>query len=87
MGRARGILTQDQNDTHQVPTIEKRVRKIVIGRFGRSGTHKNHKTAELPSAFLVSSTPSSMATGRSATEPTPMMIKITKSGPVLFALT
>ena len=69
------------------PLSIKRVHKIVIGRFGRIGTHKNHKTAELPSAFLVSSTPSSMATGRSATEPTPMMIKITKSGPVLFALT
>lgn len=74
--------------THsKFPLSKRRVRKLVIGGFGRRGTHKNHKRAELPSAFLVSSTPSSMATGRSVTEPTPMMIKIAKSGPVLFALT
>lgn len=53
----------------------------------KEGAHKSHNIAELPSGFLVSSTPSSTATGRSVIEPTPMMPKRVKSTPVLCGFT
>ena len=51
------------------------------------GAHKNHNTAELPSGFLVSSTPSSIATGKRVIEHTPIMIKMAKSAASLCGLT
>jgi hypothetical protein len=53
----------------------------------KEGAHKSHNIAELPSGFLVSSTPSSTATGRSVIEPTPIMPKWAKSTPVLCGFT
>jgi|SRR6266571_3105311 len=91
-GKRDVILTQDEGDRQQIPTFENKMKKkgakiLVFVRFHRRGTHKNHKTAELPSEFLVSSTPSSIATGRSDMEQIPMRAKMTKSVPPLFALT
>jgi len=56
--------------------------KIMHNRFA-----KNHNKAELPSEFLVSSTPSSIATGKRDIEHTPMTTKMTKSAAVLCGLT
>jgi hypothetical protein len=49
--------------------------------------HKNHNTAELPSGFLVISTPSSIATGKRVIEHTPMTIKMAKSAATLCGFT
>lgn len=43
--------------------------------------------AELPSAFRVSSTPSSRPTGSIVTEPVPMMTMMAKRPPVLSGFT
>jgi hypothetical protein len=53
----------------------------------KRSAHKNHNTAELPSEFLVSSTPSSIATGKRVIEHTPMTIKMAKSAASLCGLT
>lgn len=53
----------------------------------KQSAHKNHNTAELPSEFLVSSTPSSTATGKRIIEHTPITTKMAKSAASLCGLT
>ena len=56
--------------------------RLVLGgsvQGGKRSAYKNHNKAELPSGFLVSSTPSSMPTGKRVIEHAPMTPKITKS--------
>jgi hypothetical protein len=72
--------------------LGERKRKDQLGgklkrRGGRESTYKNHNRAELPSGFLVNSTPSSIPTGKSMIEPIPIMTKIAKRPPVLCGLT
>lgn len=50
-------------------------------------THENQRIAELPSAFLVSSHPSSRATGNIVTPVTPSKTMITNRPAVSFGLT
>jgi hypothetical protein len=47
----------------------------------------HHRMAELPSAFRVSSTPSSRPTGSIVTEQVPMMTIMAKRPPVLLGFT
>ena len=59
----------------------------VSGRKGKDRTYENHKIAALPSAFLVSSTASSKATGSNVKLVAPIKAEIANSPPVLLGLT
>jgi hypothetical protein len=54
---------------------------------GKRAPYKNHNTKELPSGFLVSSTPSLIPTGITVIEHSPMTTKMTKSAAVLCDFT
>jgi hypothetical protein len=60
--------------------LKEECKKRSVGRqtekVGAGETYKNHNRAELPSGFRVNSTPSSIPTGRSMTEPIPIITKI-----------
>jgi hypothetical protein len=65
------------NPTHNKLPLNRYVRKKYFGEACKN-TYVNQRIAELPSAFLVSSHPSSSAMGSRVIEPVPIRVMITK---------
>jgi hypothetical protein len=72
---------------NRFPLVKKRISSLKESLTKKDRAHKNHNRAELPSGFLVSSTPSSIATGKRVIEHTPMTTKMIKSAAALCGLT